>query len=198
LSNAIFPKIRGLSWDISKTPEWSTKSKRSASGKTVRASFWSFPIWHFKLKYAYIRDSDAADSDLKTIIGFFNQRMGAFDSFLYECPDDNTATNQVIALGDGVTTTFQLCRDYGGFIEPIHNPKEETLVVFLNGVKTTAFSVDGKGRIVFTTPPAQGVAISASFKFYFRVTFAEDEEEFEQFAYRLYQLQTLELISVKE
>jgi hypothetical protein len=46
-------------------------------------------------------------------------------------------------------------------------------------------------RIVFGSAPAAGV-VSASFEFYFRCIFKEDMADFEKFADKFWELQTIE------
>ena len=50
--------------------------------------------------------------------------------------------------------------------------------------------------MTFTTPPAAGHVIAADFTYRFRVRFAEDSAEFENFMYQLWQLKQIKLQSV--
>ena len=74
-------------------------------------------------------------------------------------------------------------------------------VVRVNGVALTygtewQWSDDGRA-FVFVQPPANGAVISADFTFSFLVRFAKDVAEFTQFAHALWELRSLELVSVK-
>jgi hypothetical protein len=127
VSNALFPTLPGLEWNVTRKPEFSTRIQRTASGKELRGAFWSYPIWHFNLSYAVLRQVGATSKasqagfvdELQTLGGFFLARQGSYDSFLYSDPTDNAVTNQTFAAGDDVTTAFTLARAWGGFIEPI-------------------------------------------------------------------------------
>ena len=52
------------------------------------------------------------------------------------------------------------------------------------------------GLVIFTTPPSAGQVIVADFTYRFRVRFAEDSAEFENFMYQLWQLKQIKLQSV--
>lgn len=194
MSDAVFPVLKGLEWNRTKVPMWSTMIQTSISGVEKRASLWSYPRWKFGLSYEFLDDDGTGAGDLQQIIGFFNARRGAFDDFLYEDPTDNHVTGQSIGAGNGAAKEFQLVRSYGGFAEPIRAVKGIPLVK-INGEAVSQFEVNNTGLITFDNPP-QGV-ITATFDFYYRVRFLEDEAEFNNFIYKLWELKKLELISLK-
>ena len=78
-----------------------------------------YPRWDFELTYEFLEDRSGANSSLKSIIGFYLQRQGSFDSFLFKDPDDYLVTNGTIATADGVTVQFPFVRNMGGFIEKV-------------------------------------------------------------------------------
>ena len=130
VSGPVFPVLPGLKWDVVKQPEFSTKIQRSASGREARAAFWTYPLWTYKLGYELLRDD--ATNELDTLLGFFLARRGAFDSFLFLDPDDNTITGQAFGIGDGVTAAFQLQRTLGAFTEPCRDIKG-TPTIYVDG-----------------------------------------------------------------
>lgn len=195
MSNAIFPTLPGLQLSVTKTPEWSTEIQRAVSGKELRAPLFSYPIWHFSLSYEFLRAG--AQAELQTLLGFFNARQGAFDTFLFTDPSDCSVTDQSFGTGNGTTTQFQLVRTMGSFIEPIRAPNG-TPTIKVAGVATGSFSLDAAtGIVTFFTPPTNGAALTWSGNYYFRVRFAKDTADFENFLYQLWQLKKLELVSVK-
>src|SRR5229473_1666909 len=121
MSNAIFPTLVGLGWSVKRVPMWKTRVQEAISGKETRIADWSFPRWKWELAYDFLR-GDAGHAEFQSLAGFFNQRQGVFDSFLYQDADDNGATAQLLGSGDGATRSFQLVRTLGGFIEPIIAP----------------------------------------------------------------------------
>ena len=50
--------------------------------------------------------------------------------------------------------------------------------------------------MTFTAPPPSGQAITADFTYWFRVRFADDTAEFENFMYQLWQSKQIKLQSV--
>ena len=201
MSNALFPTFKGLQWDVVKMPTWSTIIQRSASGRELRAALFSFPLWEFHLSFSWLPDRGAGVTDLKNLMGFFNQRNGSFDTFLYKDPTDNNISAQALGAGDGSTTQFQLVRTYGGFAEPIYNPELSSPApqIFLNGVlQSSGYSINSTGLITFTSAQGNGVAVTGTFTFYYRVRFKDDTAEFNNFMYQLWELKQLHFVSVKQ
>lgn len=195
MSNAVFPDLPGIEIRATKTPEWSTEIQQAVSGKELRAANWSYPKWHFTVSYEVLRAG--AEAELQTLIGFFCQRKGAFDNFLFTDPDDCAVTDQPFGTGNGTTTQFQLVRTLGGFIDPVKAPNG-TPTIKVAGVATGSFSLDANtGIVTFFSPPTNGAALTWSGSFYFRVRFVRDTADFERFLHDLWQLKKLELVSVK-
>lgn len=194
MSNAVFPVLPGLAWGRRRTPRWSTIVQTSASGRETRAALWQYPLHTWELTFEFLRAD--ARAELQAIMGFFNARRGAFESFLFEDPADNQAAGQALGLGDGATRDFPLARTQGGFTQPVDALKNLG-AVRLNGVATTAYAVAGT-VVAFDAAPAAGVAVSADFSFYWRVRFAEDAAEFNEFMYRLFELRSIILQGVRE
>jgi uncharacterized protein (TIGR02217 family) len=194
---AIFPTLPGLSWSVTKQPRFATRIQRAVSGRELRALDQPNPIWSWTLSYSVLRDGGGYD-ELRTLMGFFLDRQGAFASFLFVDPADNGVTAQVLGTGDGGTAAFQLVRTMGGFGEPITAPNS-VAKVYVNGVvqSPSAYSVDADtGAVTFTTPPPAGEVVSADFTYYFRVRFADDTAEFENFMFQLWSLRQVKLQSV--
>lgn len=101
-------------------------------------------------------------------------------------------------------TVFQLVRTMGallpsgGFAEPITAPNAVTAIYF-NGVRQSGsiYSVDpATGLVTFTSPPPSGQLVTADFTYFFRVRFADDTADFENFLYQLWALKQVKLQSV--
>ncbi len=198
MSNAIFPTLVGLGWSVKRVPMWKTRVQEAISGKETRIADWSFPRWKWELAYDFLR-GDAGHAEFQSLAGFFNQRQGVFDSFLYQDADDNGATAQLLGSGDGATRSFQLVRSLGGFIEPIIAPNAVNNI-YLAGVaqSPSAYTVDSaSGIVTFVTAPAAAVAVTADFTFYFRCRFVDDSMDFEKFMNQLWRAKKLALISLK-
>ena len=73
-------------------------------------------------------------------MGFFMACRGAFATFLYNDPTDNTVLGQVIGTGNGVSTTAQLVRTFGvpgiaNFTEPM-TAISAVYAIYYNGIST--------------------------------------------------------------
>lgn len=192
----IYPTLPGLAFSVQKTPTWSTKTTTAASGRETRVALWQYPIWNFQLVYEFLRDA-AAYNELKQLMGFYLQCQGAFGTFLFVDPDDCQATGQAIGVGDGATIAFTMIRSLGGFIEPVGGVTALS-AVYLNGTPQApaSYSVSG-ATLTFTTAPPAGAVITADFQFAFLCRFKDDTLTFEKFMAQLWQVQQLNLISVR-
>ena len=142
MSDAIFPVLSGIEWGVLKTPIFSTNIQTSVSGRELRIPLQTYPRWAFKLSYALM--NDATTQDLRTLVGFFLQRQGAFDSFLYEDTSDNAVGGT--ATGDGVTKSFTM-------------PNAASLIVYVNGTINNSWTTTTPNVITFTNAPANGAVI---------------------------------------
>jgi hypothetical protein len=120
VSNAVFPTLPGLAFNIARSPVWSTQVADSASGRQYTLSKRLYPLWHFKLPFEVLRAAGGW-AEWQTLVGFINARRGRFDDFLYRDPRDYQVTAQQFGTGDGTTKDFQLTRSLGGFVEPVYD-----------------------------------------------------------------------------
>jgi uncharacterized protein (TIGR02217 family) len=218
MSNILFPKIRGLAWDIIKNPTFNTEIQESLAGREVRIQNYQNPIWEFTLSYEYLlNDPRTRDENeqtgLETLVGFFLARGGQFDDFLLNESDltgrqeDSVFSGQPIGTGDGVNKNFQLVRNFGGFLEACQNPANQAAIIYDNGtVKTpTVDYTISNGLVSFTNAPANGHFITADFTFLHRVRFhtgtsrsGKEGIELSNFYFNLYECREVQLISVRK
>jgi uncharacterized protein (TIGR02217 family) len=218
VSNVLFPKIRGLAWDVTKVPTFNTEIQESLAGREVRIQNFQNPIWEFTLHYEYLlndpkfRDENE-QTPLETLVGFFLARGGQFDDFLLNETDltgrleDSVYSGQPIGTGDGVNKFFQLVRNVGGFLEVVQNPANQSALVYVNGtpkVQGTDYTV-GNGIVSFTTAPTGGQSVTADFTFLHRVRFdvgtsrsGKEGIELNNFYFNLYECKEVQLISVRK
>lgn len=215
MSTAVFPALAGLGWGVTRAPLWKTRQQEAISGKRTRIADWSFPRWQWGLTYDFLRQAGANQqaatfqgltyAEFASLAGFFNQRQGMFDTFLYQDADDNASpTDQLLGTGDSATLAFQLVRPFGGFIEPIYAPNVVANVKVNGVVKNpgTDYTVSSWGSaapgvVTFTVAPGAGLSVTATFSFYFPCTFTEDRLDFEKFMVALYQAKKVVFESVK-
>ncbi len=116
---------------------------------------------------------------------------GALHTFLFHDRLDDTAADEVFGTGDGITTIFQLKKIYdpgagatysrnitkpdtAGDIDGTLVTIEKNGVIASSGVSVNAAT----GIVTFTTPPANGVVLTWSGKFYVCVRFNRDDLPF--------------------
>jgi uncharacterized protein (TIGR02217 family) len=200
MSNAVFPTLAGLTWDVRKSPEFNNVVRRSASLYRTAISLADYPIWHYALQYEFLRDN-ATNDELNQLIGFFLARKGNYDSWLFDDPDGNSVTAQNIGTGNGTTTQFQLTRTVGGFAEPVQNPKASPAPqIYKGGVLqtvTTHYTIDAYGVVTFVTAPTAGQAITWTGGYYIRCEFKETMQEYTKFLHKLWSARRVDFRSVK-
>ena len=174
MSSAVFPTLPGLAYSVFRTPIWSTLIQTAVSGKEQRCDLWSYPRWSWSLSFSVLR-SDITFAEWQTFVGFFNLRQGMFDPFLYEDVDDNSVSNQNIGVGNGSNKVFQLVRTLGGFVEPIPAPNIISDIQVDGSTIGGAYTVDpATGLVTLTSAPGNGLLVTASFSYYWRCRFAQD------------------------
>lgn len=196
MSLAIFPSLPGITFPVKRGVVWSSTKHESLSGKRVRVSYFSYPIYNYEVAFNFLRTA-AAFLEWQTLAGFINSLNGGTGAFLYNDVNDNTATNQVFGTGDGVTTTFQLVRTLGAFVEPVFFPDQPITTVAINGTPTGAYTVSSTGSIVFVSPPAASASLTWTGTFKWICRFDDDLWGFENFASALFELKSLKFSTEK-
>ncbi len=199
MSNAVFPTLPGLTFDILKNPRFNTLIQKAVSGKEYRTALMQYPLWDYTLAFELLR-SDNVNLELQTLVSFYNARQGSFDNFLFSDPDDNATTLQNCAntvtglyVGDGATTTFQMGRAYNTFWEPTQNINAITNV-YVNGVSTSAYTV-ANGLLTFSSAPGSGQSVTWTGTFYYRARFSADTIEFNKFYQNMWETKKVEFVA---
>lgn len=196
MSTEHFPSLPGVTWRRKRTPIFKTLVHEVGSGD-VRVALRDYPKWKWTLEHEMVR-SEAEYPELQTLVGFFCARQGAYDSFLYVDPDDCDAVGQSLGTGDGDTTVFQFVRTWGAFTEPVFplggTPKIYHDDELVESGYTLGYTY---GTLTYDVAPAEGVVITADFEYHWRVRFTQDEADFEQFMYQLYELKEVEFVTTK-
>lgn len=195
MGTAVFPTLPNLAWSVFKRPRFSTQNARTASGKSIRTSYWSYPEWSYELSYEILGDDES--NAYQTMLGFFLARRGSFDNFNFTDPDDNAVTGQTFGIGNGTTTSWQLARTYAGYVEPIFRPNGAPLIYRAGTLQTTGVTVSSEGLVTFNTAPTAGQALTWTGSFYHRLYFQEDVADFEQFLYKFWRLRRVTLVTEK-
>ena len=201
MSNAIFPVMLGLQYDIVKQPMFSTKIQRAVSGKEYRAAFFQYPLYTFTFAYDLLRDA-ATFQELQKVMGFFNARQGSFDNFLFLDPSDSIVTAQAFGTGDGVTANFPLIRTYGngGFTANDLCQNVTSNQVYDNGAPVTYgagagnYTLSTAGVVQFGTAPTANHTLTWTGVFYYRCRFVSDTLDFNNLMSGLWDLKKLDFI----
>ena len=196
MTPSVFPVLPGLSFPVTRTPIWSTLKQDSWSGKSNPIQLWSAPRRRFTLAFDVLR-STAGFAELQQLEGFFNAVGGSAGIFAFNDPDDGAVTGFGFGTGDGVTTTFQLSRPWGGFVEPVLYPLPG-FTVYVNGAATTGFGTGANpGQIVFSSAPSQGAALTWSGAYAWLCRFDADSFDMEKFMVGLWSVGSLAFTTVK-
>ncbi len=129
--------------------------------------------------------------DLSALVAFFEARAGQLHGFRWKDWSDYKSClpsrdpafdDQEIAVGDGVSVTFQLTRAYASgparYQRPINKPVKDSVRAGVGGSELfpdTHFTVDHQtGQITFSAAPEPGATISAGYEFDVPVRFDTD------------------------
>lgn len=197
-----FPSLPGLTWSVHKRPSFSTRVASHVSGREVRSPFYAVALYEFELTIEGL-DSNGTypglgANSLQSLMGLYMQCQGQFGTFLFTDPTDNSVTGQAIGTGNGAQTVFTFQRTLGGATEPV-SWVTGTPIVYDNGnpISIANWSLTEPNTLTFTTAPANGHAITATFTYAFNCRFLDDQEDFEEFMNGLWQVQSLKFRSVK-
>ncbi len=198
MSDAVYPALPGLKPNVRRSPSWKTLKDESVSGMEVSVALMTYPNRKYTLAYEVLRAG--AEAELQQIEGFFNQRQGSHDSFLYDDPDDHAVTDQAFGTGDGARVAYPLLRARGGFLEPVQsvNGAPTIKVAGVPMVAGTDYTISALGVVTFVVAPAVGAALTWTGAYYWRCKFVLDVLDLDRFLHDLWQLQRVELKLVKQ
>ncbi|RYY22457.1 MAG: TIGR02217 family protein [Sphingomonadales bacterium] len=165
--DVLFPIALGREAEVA--PEVSTAIVTSASGAEARNAEWAEARTHYD-----VGPGVRSEADISALLGFFRARMGPARGFRLRDPFDWQGEDEVLGVGDGTASAFQLVRSYGGVTRRITRPVSGTVRVSVGGVETEAFALGAGGLVTLDLPPADGAEVTASFVFDVPVRFAED------------------------
>lgn len=159
--------------DSKTIPRFQTSVVTLGRGAEQRNVDWAIQRSRFDISYG-IQDED----DYHEVRDFFYARLGKARGFLFKDWSDYKAKNQLLGIGNGVQTTFQLVKRYVSsvtYIRTILAPVDGTVKAYINGVLTPVSVNLLTGQITFLSPPAASTAITAEFEFDVPVRFDVDE-----------------------
>ncbi|MEQ5868540.1 DUF2460 domain-containing protein [Sagittula sp. NFXS13] len=152
--------------------------------------------------------------DVSSVIDFFEARQGQLFGFRWKdwvdfkscLPSDTiSASDQVIALGDGAAVSFPLIKTYrsgeGSYARPITKPMAGKVVIAVDGTALTEgvdFTVDAStGIVTLATAPASEKEVTAGFEFDVPVRFDTDRITVSVASFRAGQVPDVPVVEVR-
>ncbi len=202
--DVVYPFALGRATAVA--PEFSTSVSVTASGHERRNSLWSDARIHFDVGLG-IR----SEEELCRLIEFFRARRGAAKGFRVQDPYDNssksmtgppTMLDQLIGIGDGGRTEFQLIKAYGEGdepqIRPITRPHPGSILISVAGSLVSNWTLGELGMIRLASAPPVGAKVRAGFLFDVPVRFAEDRIDISGIDFAAGEAPSIPLIEVRE
>jgi uncharacterized protein (TIGR02217 family) len=195
-----FPTLAGQTF-ATKSPITATNVAEHDSGRTVRTALYQ-GLYEFEVGFEALA-SDASSNpglgaqSLQAVMGLYLQCNGSYGAFLYVDPNDNAATSQTIATGDGATTQFTFVRSIGAGLDSDFYVTGVTSVA-VNGVAVSNWSQIAPNLLSFSAPPLSGATITASFAYAFVCRFLEDSQDFENFMQNLWAAKSVKFRSTRQ
>lgn len=187
---------------------FSTIIQTTASGHEFRVARQSQGVHRLAL-----RKELQSSQEAQALKAFALARRGALHSFRckdwsdYTSQSDGqsapTTLDQNLGTGNGTKQTYQLVKRYevagpNEYARTITLPVAGTVVAALDGVTTTAFTVNSAGEITFTTAPGVGVVITAGFQFDVPVRFTSDVDRWTRLQADAFDQWSLAALDVQE
>jgi uncharacterized protein (TIGR02217 family) len=187
-------------------------------GRRVEIVRLSTGFEHRNLRHRHsVRRYDAGSglrslADLAEVMAFFEARRGRLTGFRFRDPLDwhsaphgapVGAFDQLLGIGDGTTTHFDLRKTYGegdaAYHRPIEKPVAGTVTVAVDGTETAAgVAIDTlAGSVTFASPPGAGEAVTAGFAFDVPVRFDVEQLSVNLAAFEAGDIPSIPLIEIR-
>ena len=192
-------------------PERKTEIVALGSGREERNARWAHSRRRYDAGYG-VKTLDA----LSQVVAFFEERRGRLHGFRWRDRLDHssavpgtsvTPLDQVIGLGNGTQTQFQLLKLYGAahapYQRPIAKPVAGAVRVAVGGVEqaeTVAFTCDATSGLVTFLPghvPGAGAVVRAGFLFDVPVRFDTDYLEMDLSAFTAGAIPKIPLVEMR-
>ena len=111
-------------------------------------------------------------------------------------------TDQLIGTGNGTNASFPLSKLYGEGdavqLRRITRPRAGSILVSVDGISVSGWTLGAEGMIALAAPPATGKAVRAGFLFDVPVRFAEDRLEISGAAFAAGEAPSVPIIEIRE
>jgi hypothetical protein len=195
---AVLPSLIGVSWPVARTQRWDSVKQDNLSGKRIRSSLFSYPIYNYELKFNFLR-STVALQEYQQLKDFISTVGGATNLWALNDANDNSVTSQNFGTGDGSTQYFQLVRMLNNFNEPVFILNGNPTIYVSGSPKTLGvdYSISAAGNVAFAAAPANTAPLTWTGSFYWACRFDDDQTQFVNFYQNLWQLKTLKFSTEK-
>jgi uncharacterized protein (TIGR02217 family) len=192
-------------------PERRTEIVTFGSGREQRNARWAHSRRRYDAGYGV-----KTLTELQRVVAFFEERRGQLYGFRWRDRLDHssalpgqmeTSIDQVIGIGDGLQTVFQLMKTYGAlhapYARPITKPVLDTVRISVGGEEVlagTAFTCDITTGLISFMPghiPASGAAVRAGFRFDVPVRFDTDYLEADLSAFSAGAIPKIPLVEIR-
>lgn len=178
------------------------------SGREERNARWADSRHAYDAAYGVRRADDLAE-----VKAFFEARNGRLHGFRWKdwadykscLPSQSpSALDQVIGIGDGAATVFQLRKQYvsgaQSYWRAITKPVSGTVLVALDGAPLeSGWTVSiTTGVVTFTEAPGDGEGVTAGFEFDVPARFAADELDITLDIERLGSITAIGIVEIKD
>lgn len=169
----------GIDYGTAGGPRYNTSIITDGGGGEQRNINWSQSLGRWQ-----IGGRSLTRSELDYLLNFHENVKGSAIGFRFKDWGDYSATNQLIAVGNGSTQSFQMFKRYeiGSYFvnRPITKIVSGMVNIYFNGVEiVSGWTVNPTtGVVTFTAPPASGTIIAADFEFDVPVRFEQDSISF--------------------
>lgn len=148
-------------------------------------------------------------ADIERVIAFFEARKGRLHAFRFRDPFDFKSCalgatpdrdDQLLGVGDGVMTAFQLVKTYesGGAkaVRAIRKPVSGSVIAAIDGEAAPASVDTVSGIVAFAAAPPAGAVVTAGYLFDTPVRFDTDSLRINLAAFRAGDIPSIPLIEV--
>lgn len=185
-----------IAYGVAGGPEFYTDVITSSSGYEQRNINWYYARCKYNLAPA-IKDKEQLDR----LLAFFRICQGKALGFRFKDWSDYQINNNLIAIADGITSSFQLIKRYSfldqSIVRKISKPVPNTIKVYCSNLSEIPEINYSTGQIKFTKTPEKGAEIRADGEFDVPVRFDIDKLATSIESYEVYSHQEIPLIELK-
>ena len=192
-------------------PERKTEIVTTGSGREERNARWAHARRRWNAGYG-VKSLEA----LSQVVAFFEERRGRLYGFRWRDRLDHSSAapgvepgpaDQLIGVGDGTRTEFQLMKTYGSlhapYARPIAKPVSSSIRIAVGGIEAEAgtdFEVDPVTGLVIFGPgqaPADSAPVTAGFQFDVPARFDSDFLEVDLAAFAAGEIPSIPIVEIR-